>query len=481
MISGPRQTDLVVSRPADDLLPTIPAGYAGSGFSLRQVAAILGAYWKISLAIFLASIGLTIGIILVIPKAYTASATLIFDYQNRNPLAGDQLPVGMLQSYIATQTELMTSPVILNEVVDRLDLTHDPQFSRGAKGDPAMLRDYAARMLASRLAVYEGRGGQLLYVSATSQTADRAAEIANTVADTFLSLHEKQQSEPATDRARRYSAQLAELRVKVAAAQAKVTEFRQRNGLPNVTAGPSDVDMQGLTVLQSQLIEAQNARRIAEAKSLGDRAASDEALASNTIGTLKSQLDSRQAELAKLSSTLGPQHPKIIELQAQIAATRAALDGELAVLARNKEQKVATSRDLEGKYSSAIGAQRQKLLATRELQDEASKLMVELESAQSVYKRALDGYDQIMFASDGHAANVSLIDRATPPIKPSKPSKVKLLTAGLGMGLVFSMLAPLLYELLFNRRVRHRDDLERELGLRVLSELGFATGSRLRL
>jgi polysaccharide biosynthesis transport protein len=472
---------MVVSRQAEEFLPTIPAAYAGSGFSLPQLASILGAYWKLSLAIFVACVALTVAVILVIPKAYTASATLIFDYQNRNPLAGDQLPAGMLQSYIATQTELMTSPVILNEVVDRLNLTHDPQFSQGAKGDPAMLRDYAARVLASRLAVYEGRGGQLLYVSATSRTAERAAEIANTVADTFLSLHEKQQSEPATDRARRYSAQLGELRVKVAAAQAKVTEFRQRNGLANVTAGPTDVDMQGLTVLQSQLIEAQNARRVAESRSQGDRAASDEALASNTVSTLKAQLDARQAELAKLSSTLGPQHPKIVELQAQIAATKAALEGELSVLARNKEQRVATSRDLEGKYVSAIGAQRQKLLATRELQDEAAKLMVELESAQSVYKRALDGYDQIMFASDGHAANVSLIDRATPPIKPSKPSKVKLMMAGLGLGFFVSLLAPLGYEILFNRRVRHRDDLERELGLKVLSELGFAVGSRLRL
>ena len=476
-----RQHDIVVSRNPDEYLPTIHAGYAGSGFSLGQLAAMLGAYWKISLAIFVGCVVLTFAALLVIPKAYTANATLIFDYENRNPLAGDQMPAGMLQSYIATQTELMTSPVILNAVVDRLDLTHDPQFSRGAKGDPAMLRDYAARTLSSRLAVFEGRGGQLLYVSATSGTAARAAEIANTVADTFLDLHEKQQSEPATDRARRYSVQLGELRVKVAAAQAKVTEFRQRNGLANVTAGPSDVDMQGLTVLQSQLIEAQNARRVAEAKSQGDRAASDEALASGTIGTLKAQLDTRQTELAKLSSTLGPQHPRIIELQAQIASIKSTLDSELGVLARNKEQKVATSRDLEGKYSSAIGAQRQKLLATRELQDEAAKLMVELESAQSVYKRALDGYDQIMFASNGHAANVSLIDRATPPLKPSKPSKVKILAAGVGLGLLVSLLAPLAYELLFSRRVRHRDDLERELGLRVLSELGFTSGPRARL
>jgi len=64
-------------------------------------------------------------------------------------------------------------------------------------------------------------------------------------------------------------------------------------------------------------------------------------------------------------------------------------------------------------------------LRLREVQGEGGKLALELESAEAVYKRALDGYDQIMFASVGDYTNVSIVNRADPPVG-SKPNKPKL-------------------------------------------------------
>lgn len=76
-----------------------------------------------------------------------------------------------------------------------------------------------------------------------------------------------------------------------------------------------------------------------------------------------------------------------------------------------------------------------------------------------------------MFASTGGYTNVSFVSRASAPPKAAKPKiKAALLLAcviggGLGLGL------PLCWELL-NRRVRCRDDVERDLGIPVLIELG---------
>ena len=159
-------------------------------------------------------------------------------------------------------------------------------------------------------------------------------------------------------------------------------------------------------------------------------------------------------------------------MQAQISELKKQLAAALHVVAQSSSQRVRASRELEGKFNEALTRQRQKLLSIRQLQDEGAKLLLELESAQSVYKRALDGYDQIMFASAGKHANVSLIARAVPPSKPSKPSKVKLLLAAIAVGLFSGLAGPLAYELLINRRIRCRDDLERELGIPVLVELG---------
>ena len=97
-----------------------------------------------------------------------------------------------------------------------------------------------------------------------------------------------------------------------------------------------------------------------------------------------------------------------------------------------------------------------------------------------MYKRALDGYDQIMFASDEHATNINFISRAVPALKATKPNKIKLMLMGVIAGLLIGVAAPFVYEFLFNRRVRCRDDFERAFGVPVLSEfdaIEFTPGS----
>jgi uncharacterized protein involved in exopolysaccharide biosynthesis len=119
---------------------------------------------------------------------------------------------------------------------------------------------------------------------------------------------------------------------------------------------------------------------------------------------------------------------------------------------------------------AAVEEQRNKTLGVNKLQDDGMKYELELESAQSVYKRALDGYDQIMFASGSHAATIGIVSNAIPPQKAAKPNKTKLVAIGMILGILIGLIAPLLYELLVNRRIRCRDDFERDMQLPVLME-----------
>jgi len=187
-------------------------------------------------------------------------------------------------------------------------------------------------------------------------------------------------------------------------------------------------------------------------------------LGSNLIQNLKNQLATLQSQLAQLSATLGPEHPKVVELQSQIAATKRSLNQEVQTFSSGSASDVATARQVEEKMQRAVDAQRAKLVTVRKMQDEGQKLQLELESAQTVYKRALDGYDQVMFAS------ASVVSRAKPPIESSKPNKVLLLIIGTIVGVLLGIVGPLGYEVLFNRRVRCRDDVERDFGIPVLAE-----------
>jgi uncharacterized protein involved in exopolysaccharide biosynthesis len=124
---------------------------------------------------------------------------------------------------------------------------------------------------------------------------------------------------------------------------------------------------------------------------------------------------------------------------------------------------------LEQNMQKAVSEQRTKVLAKGQLHDEAAKYLLELDSAQTVYKRALEGYDQVMFASAGHYTNVTFVSRATPPVKASKPKILTGLILGCMAAAILGLGIPLGFEL-FNRRVRCRDDLERHHGIPVLVE-----------
>jgi uncharacterized protein involved in exopolysaccharide biosynthesis len=132
---------------------------------------------------------------------------------------------------------------------------------------------------------------------------------------------------------------------------------------------------------------------------------------------------------------------------------------------------LARARDLESKYRTAFETERKRLLERRAVQDQSAKLVLELQSAQATYKRALDGYDQIVFASAGNYTDVSLVSRADPPVKAEKPNKLKLLLVAIVMSLGLGVAGPFAYELFLNRRLRCRDDLERHFGIPVLAQL----------
>lgn len=440
-----------------------------SGLSLLQMYSIARHYWR-EIAVIAAGITLLMAVVIkLLPKSYTATATLIVNSQRENPLPNQQFLNDDLTSYVATQIELMTSSVVLAPVVDRLDLTHDVEFNGGCLGPPSSVRECVARNLVPAVSVQPGRGVQLLYVSASAQSPAKAALLANAVADVYLQLDRQRANDPVEEQALRSSQELTELKAKVTDAQDKVTQFRQSNGLTDMSESANDTEMASLASLQARLLDAQHQRRALESRREGEVDSGDEALASAQISSLRTSLAGMRAQLAQLRSTLGPRHPQVVALEAQIASSQKALDSAVALLSSNVSTQLDRERTLETQLTQAVDSQRAKVLHLRQIQDEGQKLVLELQSAQSVYKQALDGYDQVKFETVHNFANVSLISHATPPLTYSKPKKSELLLAsilvalGVGLGVTF------FYELWIDRRLRCRDDMERAFGIRVLA------------
>jgi succinoglycan biosynthesis transport protein ExoP len=449
---------------------------SGPGISATQIVLMLAAYWKAAAIIAVSVIVLGGVLIKLLPKSYTATATLKVDSDIKDPLAGTQNE--LLDSrgggYIATEIQLMTSSAVLLPVIDQLHLISRKEYIAGFNGVPSAenLRQWVKERLVKDLDIEQGSQGSLLInITATANAPILAADIANAVADTYLREERQRVDNPASERAKRYSEQVAELKDKVSAAAEQLAQFRQRTGIVDPT-GAKNPETDALTTMENRLEDARNLRRQAEVKVQSEQAKLETSGARSRIDGLRSQLAGQQSQMAQLRTTLGPQHPQAM------AATRQQIAAETQNNSVSAEADLAAAKELEQKLQQAVEQQRAKVLTTGQVLEEGNKYAMELESAQSVYKRALDGYDQIMFASAGHYTLVDLVSRAEPALKSTKPNKVKLfamnILAALGLGLA----VPLCYELFLNRRVRCRDDLERAFKVPVLIELGRIPGAR---
>ncbi len=465
---------LAVANPApilSELRPEATLQNPGSpGLSMLQVLSILRAYWKQTLMIVVAISVVMAGVIKLMPKTYTATTTLMVNPEGNDPLATNQAAAMPTFNYMSTQSQLMLSPEVLLAVIDALNLTADPHYAGGYSGDGSTLRDWVRENLVKSLDIQLGAfGSQLIYINASAANPQLAAQIANTLAKVYLTQQRQRDSGPASDRAKRYALELAELKDKVRIAQSQVTAYRQRTGVTGRTDKNGNVDEALLATLEEKLQDAQVARRTAEVKAAAEQAASSSS-GTAAVQTLKAELAAQQTQLAQLRTVYGAQHPKVLELENQIRATQRNIESEMHSVQSTNSADLAAAQQLEAKLRAAVDDARSKLLGVNKLEDEGTKYELELESAQSVYKRALDGYDQIMFASAGYMANISIASEAIPPQKAAKPNKMKLLTLGILVGLVIGVIAPLIYELLLNRRIRSRDDFERDFNLPVLME-----------
>lgn len=438
--------------------------------SVLQVTTILRAYWKVSVLVFVFVVALAILGYMVSPKSYSGIATLLVELDSRDPLAAKSPAESAPNSFLPTQIELMQSDAVLDGVIKRLSLDHVPEFIKGIQADDPAIRDVILGRLRADLEVEPGRlGSQLVYITATASSAPLSADIANAVADSFLEQHFADTSGPSEERARRYGEELNSLKQKVIEAQAALTDFRKSSGADYLDS-KTDLEADLLSATEHRLLDARNALRSNQARVDDSRGMTTSTLTSTQVSTLREEGNKLEAAMAQLRTVYGPNHPEVIALQSKIVANKAALASNQSAFAK------ATNSDIQVNYSEvealqkAVAEKRAKVAQMRAYKDKEVKYVLEFESAQSVYKKALDGYDQQAFAASGQSTQIRVGSRARVPVTATKPKLIKFIALGLFGGLVLALAAPFLLEFP-RRRIRCRDDIERDMKIPILLEM----------
>lgn len=420
--------------------------------------------------IFCALLAVAMGVIYLrrTPPKYTAHATMIIDtrkgqfFQQQSILADAPTDSAGVES----QVQIVKSENVAVSVIKDLHLTEVQEFVGGGLGkidrlllllgaSPPPVRSefelmrQAINVFERNLEVARVGISYVLDVSYTSADPDRAAQIANAVADAYI-VDQLDAKFQANRRATNWlQDRVGGLRDQAAAAERAVVAYKQENNI--VAAGGKLMNEQQVAELNTQLVLARTHTSEAEARlnriqaviradSPGtpfDASVSD-ALNNPIITKLREQYLEVVNREAAWSQRYGRDHLAVVNLRNQMREIRDSIFAELRRLAENyksdyeiaKQRQQSLERDLAQAVSQSQEANKAQV-TLRELESSA-------QSFRTLHDNFLQRYMESLQQESFPITEARVISRATRPLGKSGP-KMELVLAlacfgGIGLG-----------------------------------------------
>lgn len=443
--------------------------------TFSQFLSIIRARWLSALLVLLITVGSTVGVSLMLPKSYTASAAVVLDVRSPDPIAGMVLGAMAMPAYMATQVDIFQSDRVAQRVVQGLRLTEDAatrqswlEDTEGRGNFEAWLADRIKR----KLDVKPSRESNVINVNYTSPDPRFAAALANAFVRSYMDVSIGLRVAPAKQYNEFFDARGKELREALEQAQAKLTAYQKTSGIL-ATDERFDIESQRLNELSSQLVtlqavSAESTSRSNQARNQADQL--QDVINNPVVANLRSDVSRQDARLQELSARLGDAHPQVLELKANIAELRQRIESETRRVSGSVGINNTINKQREAEVRGALEAQRTKVLALKQQRDQASVLIKEVETAQRAYDQVVARASQTNLESQNTQTNISVLTPASEPAAPSSPKTMLNSLLSVFVGTLLAVGFVLVRELI-DRRVRTPEDLTENLALPVLGSL----------
>lgn len=439
-----------------------------------------------------------------------------------------------LDGNIALQTEasILQSDTLALRVIKDLKLDSTPDFQPRFRimswvsglitppgpSDPANAsledspsrRSHALAVFSKNLKVKIVPGTRLINVAYTNPNPQLAADVVNHL---ILSLQDFgfQTRYIATSQASEWlSGQLTDLRKESEDLQTKVAQLQKDSGVFTLGGG-SDAEgksLAGTGIYSSVLDRLQQATASltqAESNRILKRAIYEAAksgnpelisgLAGNSsspslsaglansltlIQNLRLQQATLQGQLDQLSSKFGPAYPKLGEIRSNIAAIDKAIHDESTRIEARANNDYLVAQQVEDGARSIFNQEKH---AADKLNDKAIEYMIvrqEAEQSRGLYETLLGHLKEAGVLEGLRSSNVSVVDPARVPAKPSKPNVPVFLALALGGGLFLGCCAAIIVDIRDNK-IRDLRELEVEIGKGAIGILPVFHSNRRKL
>lgn len=441
--------------------------------TLHQFILVLLARWRVAVLIPLIAILAALAVSVVLPKKYTAQTAVLIDARTPDPVAGATVSGVVAPSYMATQVDIIAGDRVAQRVVKMLRLGESPgikeQWMSATEGR-GTLEAWLIDSMQKNLDVKPSRESNVINIIYKGNTAEVAALTANSFAQAYLDTNLSLKTEPARLYAEWFEEQTKASRVKLEAAQSRLSGFQQKAGIVS-SDERSDYETAKLTALSAQLTTVQGETTDSQSKRSARADTVQEVMQSPLINSLKTDVARLESKVQEMSVNLGDNHPQRQRAESELASIKSRLASETTRISQSIQTTYQVGKDRERELQGAVSAQKTRVLALNKDRDELNVYRRDVEAAQRAYEGVSQSASQTRLQSLTNQTNVVLLNMAVPPLSPSSPRLLVNLLIAAFAGTLLGVACALLLEL-GNRRVRSSEDLTQILDLPVLASIG---------
>ncbi len=327
------------------------------------------------------------------------------------------------------------------------------------------------------------RETRLIDIEFIHQDPATAAKVVNTIGDVYVlqNLELKVQSNASAGDF--LQKRIAELQAEIRSGEERLMNYARNNQIISLDADQNTV-VQRLTALNTQLGQAENDRINAQsayqAALQNQMRSSQAAIGDAQTSGLETQLNTLRQKLAQLRTEYTEEWYEVVQtkkqiesVEAQLNASRQRVSGvQIAGIQEKLNDALSRERELRANFEQ----QRAEVIRQNEASINYKIIQQEIDTNKQLLDSLLQRSRENDVILNDTPNNVLVVDRAAVPGSPIGPERRKnvimafFLSLGAGIGIAF------LLEWL-NDTVHNSDEIERSLGLPVLTAIPEAAGS----
>jgi len=399
---------------------------------------------------------------------------------------------------LQTQADILKSEALALKVIHDLDLEHNEDFkprfnplgwvmglvSPQGPADPAQAslenspgrRRRVVQVFSNNLNVKVTPGTRLLDVNYTNRDPRVSAAVVNHLVQALID-YTFQTKFIATNQVSQWlEGQLGDLRKQSQELQSKVVALQQGSGI----FGVGGTDLQGKPVVYSpildrlqestaqlsqaqmnrvlkasvaQVVKTGNAEMISQLSGTSIGSSSSPGVTNSLvlIQNLRLQEATLQSQIDQDASQFGAAYPKLIQERASLKGLQQSLQEEVQRIAERAQNDLEVASKTEQGARAAYESDR---IAAEKLNDKSIEYAIlskEADQSQELYQDLLKRLKEAGILEGLHSSNVTVVDQASTPAKPSKPEVPMYMSLGAGLGVFFGCCAAFLVDAVDNK------------------------------